>query len=283
MKIRVYSDLHLDWFFADGISFNPVTRQMNIWRPPELPDDKDTVLVLAGDLWVGSKWIKWADYSWIKEVAPRFKEVIVVLGNHDYWPQGGLTIRAAGDKLNAMLQDHGVFNVHVLDMSTKEIDGVLFVGATLWTDMDKGDPSVMYMMPRYMRYDGSISYETGPDGKWIRFTSEKWVSTHKGHRDYIKHVLAQNQDKKVVVVTHHVPLLTLGDPLYLSKDSNAYYMSDLSDIIMDNDNLKLWAYGHTHYQKVSELAGTKLVNNSVGYTSEHHEQEGNVKHEVIEV
>src|ERR1035437_1024565 len=107
MKLRVYSDIHLDHYSSRASS----KFEKAFWYPPELPDDKDTTLILAGDLWMGTKFIEWAGLCWIGIVAKRFKEVLIVLGNHDYWPMGDLTITKGGDKCNAMLQDYGLLNV----------------------------------------------------------------------------------------------------------------------------------------------------------------------------
>lgn len=85
------------------------------------------------------------------------------------------------------------------------------------------------------------------------------------------------------MITHHIPLLNLSDPLYIGQQGNGYYMSDLSDIILDNPNIKYWFYGHTHYQNQYQLDNCTLINNCVGYQGEHMEQQGLVKHEVIEI
>ncbi len=275
MKVRLYSDTHLDWY--EGST--------KTWYPPEMPDDKETTLILAGDIWVGTKCVEWDSTSWLGTVASKFKTVLVVLGNHDYWPDNkrAITIRNGGKKLNDMLVAHCIFNVHVLDMSTFEENGVLFIGATLWTDMDKGSPLTMHNMPTHMNYDGKIAYETGPNGQWARFTSERWVREHIKHRDYIKHVAAQNKDKTVVVITHHIPLTTLTDPMYLNSSGNGYYSSDLSNLILDNPNIRYWFYGHTHYSNEYQLGECLLINNCVGYQSEHREQQGFVKHTVLEI
>jgi len=291
IKLREYSDLHLDWYFSGGVPFNAETGQMKCWFPPDLPDDKETTLILAGDLWVGTKWIEFATFSWIGKVAPKFKQVLVVLGNHCYWPcNHALTIQEGATKCNNLLKDMGLYNVKVLDMDTYADGDYLFVGCTLWTDMNKGEPLAMHNMSNFMAYDGKIAYETGLNGMYSRFTSDKWVQTHMKHRDYIKHVAAQNRDKKLIVITHHLPLMHLGDPVYQGNASNAYYMSDLSDLILDNDNIKMWFFGHTHHQSDTTFPpyaktgdGCRMINNCVGYQGEHMEQLGLVRHEVIEI
>jgi len=279
MKLRIYSDLHLDHYDNDPSKW---------WVPPVLPDDSETTLILAGDIWTGTNFIQSRSEnrvtSWISEVAPRFKTVLIVLGNHDYWPGANdITIKKGAVKCADMMVDMGITNVRVMDCDVYEDEGVLFVGATLWTDMDKVSPLAMYNMPGCMYYDGKIAYETSPGGGWKRFTSEVWITEHMRHRDYIKHVVEQNRDKTVVVITHHLPLLTIGDPNYNGDSSNAYYMSDLSEFILDNEHIAYWFYGHTHYQKETLLGKTKLVNNCVGYKAEFKERNGLVSHNCIEV
>lgn len=295
MKVRVYSDIHLD-HYADAFQqtklYDPSVKEEtrpHMWYPPELPDDKETILILAGDIWIGTRWIEYGGFSWIGEISKQFKRVLVVLGNHCYWPQGDLSVVAGADKCNALLQDMKLDNVLVLDKNTYEDGEYLFVGATLWTDMNNLDPLAMYNMSRFMTYDGKIAYETGPNGQWTRFTSERWVQTHDTHKKYLRLVIEQNRDKKIVVITHHVPLLHLGDPRFAGDSSNAYYMSDQSNLILDNDHVILWVYGHTHHQKdvvfpdYAGEGGCRMVNNCVGYQGEHFEQQDLVKHEVIEI
>jgi len=279
MKLRIYSDIHLDHYSsAASRKFEKA-----FWYPPELPDDKDTILILAGDLWIGMKFIEWAGFSWIGIVSKRFKEVLIVLGNHDYWPMGDLTITKGAEKCNMMLQDYGYLNVTVLDCNTIERDGVLFIGATLWTDMNNYDPLAMMNMPNFMAYDGKCKYSTGINGAYEKFTSYKWITTHQKHKDYIRIICNQNRDKQIVVITHHLPVTTVSDPRYIGDSSNCYYSSDLSDIILDNPNIRYWFHGHSHYQHETKFGETMIINNCVGYQGEHCEQAGLVIHKTIEI
>lgn len=43
---RLYSDMHQDMYVFSQKRFNPSI----LWMPEPLPEDKDTVLILAGDL-----------------------------------------------------------------------------------------------------------------------------------------------------------------------------------------------------------------------------------------
>lgn len=271
IKIRCYSDIHLDGYNLD-----------NLWYPPDLPNDKQTILILAGDLWTSTKFIEYAGYSWISHVAHRFKEVLIVLGNHDYWPENDkLSITCGADKCNAMLQDIGYDNVRVMDCNTFEVEDYIFVGCTLWTDMNKSDPLTMMQLNNYMAYDGKIAYSTNV---YERYTSSLWVHTHIKHRNYIKLIAEQNPNKKIFVITHHVPLMTLIHSDYADAHiQNGYYFSDLSDIILDNQNITHWVSGHTHKEYDIMFEGCRMINNSVGYQGEHKEQQNLVNHTVIEL
>ncbi len=267
LNIRIYSDFHLDHY--------PVAA---LWYPPELTDDKETILILAGDLWVGYRWIKHADNSWIKDVASRFKEILVVLGNHDYWPQGRLSIVGGATKCNALLLDQGIMNVHVLDTATFAMDDVLFVGATLWTDMHNADAFAMHNMSTAMRYDGKIAYDT--TGRFTRFSSNKWIQTHREHRAYIELIAKQNKDKKIAVLTHHLPLKLMSTPIQDDASYDAYYYSELDTLILNNENIVLWACGHSHTQLDQMFGNCRLYMNAVGYKGN---EINNAKHEVIEL
>jgi len=278
MKLRVYSDLHLDWYAA---WYDKKSGVDPFWYPPEMPDDKDTVLILAGDLWVGYRCIAWGETSWLGVVSQRFKQVLIVLGNHDYWQD--LDIISGGRKMNEDLQDACLFNVKVLDCDSFLLENKLFVGATLWTDMDRSNPLAMVRMRDIMRPDSKIAYDHGNGRDFVRFSSQKWISTHHRHREYIQNVARQNYDKDIIVITHHLPLHKMGDPVFMGQESNAYYTSDLSDVIFDSPNIKFWCAGHSHVGNDFLFEHCRMYMNPVGYFSEHREQEELVKHEVIDV
>jgi hypothetical protein len=250
-----------------------------------MEDDKNTVLILAGDLWEGSKWIVHGNDSWIANVAPHFKQVLVIAGNHCLWPSGGLKVFNYADKCNALLQDHGLFNVLVLDQTTWQHEDVIFVGCTLWTDMNKCDPLTMMTVKQFMNQDGKIVYDHMPDGSGIRrFTPEKWIALHYKHKKFIHDVASTNPDKKIVVITHHIPMTTLGDPRYAGDPTNGYYSSDCSDVILDNENIKVWAYGHSHFSVDRMMVNCRLINNSIGYIGEHRLHTGECdEYKIVEV
>ncbi|MCP4499704.1 MAG: hypothetical protein GY822_07050 [Deltaproteobacteria bacterium] len=106
MRALVYSDLHLE--MADC-------------TPPRDVDLAVDVVLLLGDIHVGTKGIEWAKKNFSVPV-------LYVLGNHEYY--GGAFPRTL-DKCRA--EDAGS-HVQILDRDEVIIGDVRFLGATLWTD-----------------------------------------------------------------------------------------------------------------------------------------------------
>lgn len=235
MKIRLFSDTHRE--FGDN------------WIPVPLPDDKDTVLILAGDIAVLKQVPKFID-----TIADQFLAVVYVLGNHDMW-KGNI------DTVYTRLQAKSP-NAYLLQNSTVTIGDVEFVGTTLWTDMYGGDPFIVWQAPKVMV----------PDYKKIRHgaTYSAITPTRLRHENKIASgFLRQTIDanKKQVVVTHHAPTMAanVGDS-YAGKSSNAYYYNTtLDDIIPDAG---YWFFGHTHHAVDIDCGGTRVKSNPKGYVME---------------
>ena len=104
VRILVLSDLHLE--------FGAV----------EVPRGTADVVVLAGDIHVGRDGLAWA-----KEAFPD-QPVVYVLGNHEYY---GDVFHRLALELKSLARGS---NVHVLERDAVDIDGVSFLGCTLWTD-----------------------------------------------------------------------------------------------------------------------------------------------------
>jgi len=107
MKLLVLSDLHLE--FAPFV-------------PEPAAVAAADVVVLAGDISPGTKAIAWA-----RQAFPG-KPVVYVAGNHEFY-------RCDWDKLPGALREEAKkHDVHFLENEAVTIEGVRFVGATLWTD-----------------------------------------------------------------------------------------------------------------------------------------------------
>ena len=248
MRIHLVSDLHLE--FAD----------INIKNV----GDTD-VLILSGDIMVASKvhrpeseyGIRFRDF--LKRCSFQFPHVVYVMGNHEFYDSGKFF--AGVDELREACAVHE--NIYLLERDTKVINDVVFVGGTLWTDMNKFDPLTLHTVRDMMNDYRAIRNDRMG---FIPLKPADTVERHRQTRDYIKLIVEQNKDKKVVVVGHHSPSYQSCHEMYKSDyHMNGAYHSDLSEIMLDNTHIKLWTHGHTHHCFDYVIGETRVVCNPRGY------------------
>ena len=268
MKIKLVSDLHLE--FSD----------INIQN-----DQDYDVLILGGDIMIAQDLHDhiaadfnpysagaFADLSRKQERVRRFRDffkrcsfqfphVIYIMGNHEFYNG---KFYASIDHMRDECAKYP--NVYMLEQDMKIIDDVVFVGGTLWTDMNRRDPLTMHAIKdmmndfRIVRNDKREFAKMSPLDVAIR---------HDRTLGYIKHVLSENKDKKCVVVGHHCPSKLSTHENY--KDQylmNGGYSSDLSEFIIDHPQIKLWTHGHTHHPFDYVIGETRIVCNPRGYESD---------------
>ena len=246
-KIRIVSDLHIEF-----------DRHANLeYRLDTLDTDKETILVLAGDVCVTEK-IKHFRY-FFEDVNDRFYAVVYILGNHEYYRGNYPTVP---EKTINGLQ--GLDNIYFLNDSHIYIDGILFIGGTLWTDMGGGDPICCFDAQRYMNDYKLIRTGTAAEPWKMKFRPAHSIDAHRITKKYIFEVLKEENADKVVVVTHHAPSSQSIDQRYKLDSQNPAYFSNLDDGILDN-HINLWVHGHMHSSNDYMIGETRVINNPRGY------------------
>ena len=251
MKIALASDLHLE--------FGPI----------ELDNTEGAdVLVLAGDICTAKHLNGVSQYdqryrTFFQQCCERFPKVIYVLGNHESY---AYDIQHTASHLKREL----VFdNLHILDNETVDIDGVTFIGTTLWTDMNAEEGLTLYHVATMMNDFQSIknSARMLSEYKPAKLTPEDTVEFHKKSLDYINHVTYGRPNYNFVVVGHHCPSHKSVHEKYKNdKIMNGAFASDLDDFIAYRPQIKLWLHGHTHEDFDYTISSTRVVCNPRGYT-----------------
>jgi Icc-related predicted phosphoesterase len=194
--------------------------------------------------------------KFIDQVASEFTTVIAIAGNHEFY--GGDWI----DSIRVLREEYERHsNVHFMENNVLTVGDTTFIGATLWTDMNKRDPLTLHTVTNGMndfikiRHDG-LGY--------TKLRAWHWVERHTDSVNYIRDQLAHALDK-VVVVSHHAPSFQSIDARYRTqREMNGAYASDLSDLILDNPKIKLWIHGHTHSPHDYMIGDTRVLCNPRG-------------------
>lgn len=204
-RIHIISDLHIE--------FSP-------YIIPDMEDEKNIVVVLAGDIFVVSKKSTYGDF--LVNANGRFKAIIYICGNHEHYSgKFPLTV----NKLKEYIKEQKLNNVYILEKETMVIDDVAFIGATLWTDMDKNNPMTMWDVRQIMNDYKRI--RTGPKNMpWRqKLKPLDTMADHQRAKEYIfpEIQLHKKEGRKVVVVTHHLPSFESVDECYKGDKLNGAY------------------------------------------------------------
>ena len=239
MKLRIMSDLHNEFGRLDV---------------PEMGWENEQVLVLAGDVGLFSDTFDYCEFLF--ELSPRFKKILVVPGNHEFY-NGDMEHDL--NEVQKEIESSKYDNIHIMDDNTIDIDGVIFIGSTLWTDMDRGN--VMCVLEATSRMNDFRLIRV--DGE--RFDQVNWNNLNKVGRSYIQNRLADNQDKKVVVITHHAPSFkSISEGFKGSALNGAYANTGLEDL-MEIFKPLVWIHGHTHNTFDYNIGDTRIICNPRGY------------------
>lgn len=266
MKIKVVSDLHLE--FSDVV----------------IPNDENCdVLVLSGDIMIAeelhdipppdpytagaiddfmSKIKRVGRYrDFLKRCSDAFPHVVYVAGNHEFYSG-----RWVGSLTHLREECNRYDNVYFLERDMKVIDDVVFVGGTLWTNMNNFDPITLHAVRDMMNDYRQIRRD---DAGFSKLTPANTAARHTQTLGYIKQILSENKDKRCVVVGHHSPSGQSTHEQYRNEFiMNGAYHSRLEEFILDHPQVKLWTHGHTHHPFDYVIGETRVVCNPRGYHSE---------------
>ena len=221
----------------------------------EIPRNDADAVILAGDIAHAAEAVSWASgFS---------KPVIYVPGNHEFY---GGSIAGVADELK---QRCAGTNIRVLDNDQVVIDGVRFLGTTLWTDfMLFGDGEQRAEAVRQaLGFMRDFSRIRAGDAAQGLFTPADSAALFALQSAWLEHSLAQAHAGPTVVVTHHAPSRRSIHPRFADSLLNACFVSDAEHLI-DGGRARLWVHGHTHDSFDYALNGARIVCNPRGYAKD---------------
>jgi predicted phosphodiesterase len=251
MNVLPLSDLHLEFGVPPDIDGGLVS----------LAD----VIVLAGDIHLGTKGIEWAAKAFPD------KQVIYVPGNHEYY---GGHIHHTATEMQEIANELGIA---YLDNKAITINGVRFIGSTLWTDFKlfgiANEWFCLQAAKRLNDFDGQIRGRQ-PGGVRPYFLAHQSAQCHATAKAFIRRELdtCLLTGEQSVVVTHHAPSMKSVAPRFEKDLFSACFASNLDGLVSKAD---LWLHGHTHdsfdYNIPGERSG-RVFCNPRGYVTPRHSE-----------
>ncbi|MBV8048843.1 MAG: metallophosphoesterase [Paludibacterium sp.] len=237
MKLLIYSDLHNE--------FTPFTAIDDACAAAD-------VIVLAGDVDLHCRGVRWAQAL---SAQADGKPVLMVAGNHEFY-NGHFTRTLAEMRRTAQGS-----TVHVLENDVITLDGVRFLGCSLWTDFALyGDPVPAAQAAGRGMNDYRLIGQ-GDDEHSLR--PEDTLSRHRLSRAWLAQQLKQPFDGPTVVITHHAPSGRSLPPSRQGEVVSPAYASNLENLV--GAPVALWIHGHIHSSCDYILHGTRVICNPRGY------------------
>lgn len=259
---HILSDLHLEHRpkITSLAQFANTYKQLGKGYDVNDPENKQKILILAGDIGWASEKNYW---SFLRDCTDIYKHVICVPGNHEYYDENynvEQTNEIISQKSKEIFDACG--NFHYLNNSTVTLDGVKYIGTTLWSQLDttrrrnivQGLNDFNYIK---MKFCKALTFE---DYNQFHQRDLKWLQEEL-------YLTVLDANPNFVVITHHLPSNQLVHPKYKVSpynDINSAFSTNLDHIIQG----KLWIAGHTHCPITKIINGTPVVVNPFGYASE---------------
>jgi predicted MPP superfamily phosphohydrolase len=238
MKIRYFSDLHLDFI-------SPNKLQKLISKIIKSTDKE--ICVLAGD--IGNPYT--ANYNvFIEFINTHFSKTFIITGNHEYY-----NINKTIEETNIYLEEYftNYKNITFLNNQFEDYENFRFIGSTLWSKVT------------------NPTYEISDIDNIKNFNYLKNNQLNMINVDFIENTL-ENSTNNCIIITHHLPSKNLIQLKYKTSVYLPYtqwFYSDLDDLIKNNkDKIKCWIYGHTHTESTILLNNVPFLCNPLGYPNE---------------
>jgi predicted phosphohydrolase len=235
-NIRYLSDLHLEFIKPYNL-LNTINK---------ISSGVDEICILAGD--IGNPYQ--SNYNIFMEfISKNFKKTFVISGNHEYYNKTK-TIQETNEFMkNYFCKFH---NISFLNNNYEIYENHCFIGTTLWSKITNPTCEIndVYQIPKF---------------DYIEYNKLNILSVK-----FLEDTLKNNNN--CVIITHHVPSVSLIDIKYKTQNMiryNQWFYCDLDEFIEINKNkIKCWIYGHTHTPSNIMINGIPFLCNPIGYPNE---------------
>jgi predicted phosphohydrolase len=252
--MKFLKETGFDWSYKKRLIKTPIVNYMIFLQKTIYDFDINKLepadyLLIAGD--IGSDETYEQILNHIKTaVGNKFKQVLCIKGNHDYWNL---------EKTKENAKQHSIVNtINLLDDKFEVIDNdYVFLGCTMWS-----------FVP--LMYKDYVSYYMN-DYRYIPgYSIEQSNELFNEYKQWLENKVEEHKDKKVVIVTHHCPFKEMIPRQYNNgRNTSINYAYTVMDGCLNNinkyNNIVLWASGHTHNSFNEIVNNVHCVRNPIGY------------------
>jgi predicted MPP superfamily phosphohydrolase len=267
LNLTILSDLHLEAYSQDFLS--NIKFKNSIINPLLSENDKlSSVCLCAGDISSNTDDI----INLLCWLSTQQKKVFFTPGNHEYY--GKSIVKTIFNEQIEETIRKGVShcdNVFVLQNNMVSLDEKTNLwGGTFWTDFKTTKSNIQFSQKGMNDF-----YQITVNERGDFLTPAYTVALHNEAKSSLIEAIKQSnqENKKLVVMTHHAPTFRGNKIEFLNHPLNAAFSSNLDDFIQRHtETIPLWVHGHKHNNIRETIGKTTIICNPMGYPDENKQQ-----------
>lgn len=225
MKICLLSDLHREFRNTDEEIFKYI------------PKEGYELLILAGDISDTPEFVEYICDN-IE------KEIIFVLGNHEYYSG------YSDDHYYELMDKYDNLHVFASKLGFLDFGEYRFVCGTNWPYIENADRNMISRSINDFRF---VSIDEKSESK-LTFEED------------LKRIIDISKDKTLIAVSHFLPDEKCISEQFKNSNLNVYFCSQIDYNSLSK--FKYWFFGHTHDKIDVESHGCRMISNPLGYPGE---------------
>ncbi len=260
LKVDILSDTHFDNYFYGKYTNDDVIKFYS-----QIIDFNNCgdVLVIAGDIGHNNS----QNIRILKLLKQYYKNIICVLGNHDYYLLGKENKSLFKDSFERVENMRELINnqdgMYCLNGDTVRIDGVTFGGCDGW--YNDGYFARQYPTESFSRKSTNVMWRNIMNDANFIYGAENFDDIFEIEKPKIESVF-----KKCDVMITHINPSAKNEHInirFQNNPTNVFFCFD-GEKYLQNGNMKYWIFGHTHEELEYEEHNVKCICNPLGYFNE---------------
>lgn len=253
---QILSDLHIDKYSYPHRK-NVYELFKRICVPPSIINKHRTILIIAGDVCsIVEHSQLWK--SFMNFCSNEWSTVWYIFGNHEYYNTKGITIDQINSFAKQQLLEIGAYNIKILHNQFIVSHAYKFClwGSTLWSNLPDLPiySSSREILPVYVTKQNTISRKE---------YNELYQTSLSSLYNCIRWMKVNIPDYKLIVVSHHAPMMNHFRKEHQNSDRRFMYGSNLNHLLLNRYDISSWIFGHTHVNLDVYLnnKGTRCISN----------------------
>lgn len=228
---------------------------------------KGDILILAGDI---GQIRQPLTREFFTRMCKQFKDVIYVMGNHEYYQTGLKSDVWTMDQIDKETEKFcgSIPNMHLLNKKTwVHPNGlVTFHGCILWSKVAEEAEDIVEISVN----DYKFMYKSDPSieeksSSLSLVTVKDTNALYEDHFQWLANSIEKSKTPINIVITHHLPSDLLTPKQHIGSPLSSAFSNNLDSFIISHPKITAWINGHSHGIEQITIGNTKCYMYCIGY------------------